>query len=143
MFENGGLRVQPQFVLTMFLFWRKFQPHCSYKIVLIKKSVLDFPLPFNILPLTLLFRERSECCVSIGLTSSVNSLIRDIFYDLWKITSRAKGSLYTKLCKIVKGNLHNLVFIPIFILILNWHHLGQRIVKSTLLVFMWLRMHLN
>ena len=34
-----AVRVQPQIVLTMFLFWRKFQPQYSYKIVLIKKRV--------------------------------------------------------------------------------------------------------
>ena len=30
---------QPQFVLQMFLFLTRFQPQCSYKIVLIKKRV--------------------------------------------------------------------------------------------------------
>ena len=34
---------QPQFVLQMFLFLTRFQPQCSYKIVLIKKkSVFNY-----------------------------------------------------------------------------------------------------
>ena len=34
-----GNKSQPQIVLTMFLFFGKSQPQCSYKFVLIKKSV--------------------------------------------------------------------------------------------------------
>ena len=37
-FCGMATKTQPQFVLRMFLFWRKFQPQFSYKIVLIKRK---------------------------------------------------------------------------------------------------------